>query len=199
MSNVPVVRIIASTAALGALLACGSSTQPLAIDQLDPATIGERMPDFILTIRGAGFTPESRIVLGGVELGPLGHNSAALFVQVPGGTAGTTVAGAVAVSVKNPDGSRSNELSLAVSGAPAPVLQYVISNCDSDHVTLIGDNFTFDTIVEVGGEPRPIFERSRSALSFATGWTYGQYQVTVPPPGGGVATIGGADFLDCGG
>jgi len=199
------IRNLIGTAALAGLLACGSSSsiQPPEVQQLNPPTIGSRTPDFLLYVVGTGFTPDGRIFLGGVELVQLSRSSTYLLARVPGGTAGTTMPGAIAVSVENADGTRSNEALLEVSEAAAPVLQEISSDLCSGHallnVTLIGDNFTVDTSLEVDGQPAAILSRTRSTLSFATPLKYGRYSFTVnvPAPGGGQATIGYPTFLGC--
>jgi len=204
MSNVVVVRSIVSCMALVSILGCGSGPGSLGeIQQLSPSRIGARSPTFTLYVYGNGFTPQSRVVFGDVELDLVSHSATILVAQVPGGTAGTSASGEVPVSVKNPDGTRSNEVSLVVSEAAAPILLEVDSNlCNGNgplRVTLVGDNFTVDTIVEVDGQPASISQLSSSALSFKTALKYGEYsfKVTVPPPGGGEATIDYPTFLGC--
>jgi len=204
MSNVALVRVIFGTVVLATLVGCGSNASPpLRIELLDPETIGARTTDFVLAVHGTGFTSESRILLGGTELGQPDHSSTQLVALVPGGTAGTTLAGTLEVSVRNSDGSRSNELPLVVSEAPAPVVTLVDSSLcagnDPMNVTIYGDDFTFDATLEVDGQPTTIGQRTRSSLSFATARKLGRYRFTVrvPPPGGGEVTIGYATFLGC--
>jgi hypothetical protein len=200
--------VIRTVAALALLVGCGAgegaAAEALEIQRLYPPSIGARIPDFTLIITGTGFVAGSRVFLGDVELALFGHSSSRVLVaQVRGGTAGTTVPGTLSVSVRNPDGTRSDELPLAVSEAPAPVLSVVSSNlCMGTsllRVVLDGDNFTADTTAESSGQPVAITHRSRSSLTFSVPRILGHYtfKVTVPPPGGGEASIGYATFLGC--
>ncbi len=197
------VGIVISRTVLAVLLAsCSGASEPIEIRTVTPSNIGARTADFKIYISGTGFTLESRVLLGALELGPVGHAPTVLFVQVPGGTAGTTVPGTVSVSVINPDGTRSNELPLVVSEARAPVLTKVLSErCAEDdplYLTLVGDNFTIDMTLEINGEPASIAERSRSSLSFFAPRRDSTFKITVPPPGGGATSIGYAPpFLGC--
>jgi len=201
-----VSRILGS-AALAVLVGCGSgegaASEALAIRQVIPSSIGARTADLNVMIYGTGFTPDSRVLAGDVELPVVGRSSRLLIALVRGGTVGTTLPGTLPVSVVNPGGARSNQLSLAIAEAPAPVLSGVDSNlCIGTgplNVTLVGDNFTVDTTVESGGEPVSVNDRSRSLISFSVPREFGDYtfKVTVPPPGGGEAAIGYATFLGC--
>src|SRR5215472_13135097 len=114
------------SASLSILGGCGGSPQ-LEIQQVRPSTIGARTADFRLSVFGGGLTSESRIVLGDLELPLAGQTPTSLTAQIPGGMAGTTGPGEISVSVKNPDGTRSNELRLVVTEAPAPVLSSIDS------------------------------------------------------------------------
>jgi hypothetical protein len=199
---------IGGSAALALLVGCGSgegaASKGLEIQRLNPSSIGARSPDFFLTIIGTGFASDSVVLLGNVEVGRVTESPAALFAQIPGGTAGTTVSGTLPVSVRDGTGKRSNELSLVVTEAPAPILTVLSSDlCTRDtgpiHVTLTGDNFTTDMTLESNGELVPIGVQSRTMSSFAVarGERHYSFKVTVPPPGGGEATTGLATFLDC--
>lgn len=197
-------RVVAS-AALATLTGCGADTvAPLEIRQMAPLTIGARTPEISLWISGSGFDPGSKVFLGDVELALFGHSTTVLAARVPGGTAGTTVPGSPLVTVENSDGTRSKGLPLLVTEAQAPVLSAanatdVCGPAKSVVVTIEGDNFTTDTSLESNGQPVAIASVSRSRLSFSVPWVLGRYsfEVTVPPPGGGQASIGFATFLGC--
>jgi hypothetical protein len=201
-----VARAAIGSAAVAVLVGCGSGEGlvPLEIRQLNPSSVGARTPDFDLVIYGTGFMPDSRVLVGDVEFGPVHRSSTLLIVHVPGGTAATTVPGTLSVSVGDPSGARSNQLALVVADAPAPVLSEVYAGnvCYGNgplNVALTGDNFTIDTTLESGGEAVQIARLSRSTISFQVPRTYGNYsfQVTVPPPGGGQASIDYPTFLSC--
>jgi hypothetical protein len=200
-----VARAIIGSAAVAVLVGCGTGEGlvPLEIRQLYPSGVGARTPDFDLVIYGTGFMPDSRVLIGDAEFGPVHRSSSLLIVHVPGGSAVTTVPGTLSVSV-NAGGAHSNQLDLVVADAPAPVLSEVSAanlcygNGPLD-VTLTGDNFTIDTTLESGGEAVPIARLSRRTISFQVPRAYGNYsfQVTVPPPGGGQASIDYPTFLGC--
>ena len=197
------------SAALALLVGCdpGAGSAPseaLAISRLFPQSIGARTPDFFLTIMGTGFTPDSGVLLGNTELGNVTTSPAAVFVAIPGGTAGTTVSGTLPVSVRDATGSRSNELSLVVTEAPAPTLSLVdwdlcVRDVGPLHVTLTGDNFTTDMTLESNGEQVPLRVQSRTKCSFTVPGDQRHYlfKVTVPPPGGGEASTGLNTILGC--
>jgi hypothetical protein len=200
--------VIAGGAALAMLIGCGSgegaTPEALEIQKLDPPSIGARTAELDITISGTGFAPDSRVLAGDVELPVVGrYSSTWLIARVRGGTVGTALPGTLPVSVMNPGGARSNQLPLAIAEAPPPVLSEVRSNlCNGTgpvQVRLVGDNFTMDTTVESGGEPVSVNGRSRSIISFSVPRELGRYsfKVTVPPPGGGEASITYATFLEC--
>ena len=198
-----VARTLIGGAFWAILGGCGSPQ--LEIHQVVPSTIGARTADFRLSVFGAGLTPESRIVLGDQELPLVGQTPTSLEARVPGGTAGTTVPGDVSVSVKNPDGTRSNQLSLVVTEAPAPVLSSIDSpTCATYPATfwLHGANFTIDTSVEINGHVATITSLSSTLIWIRTpdgvAGEHDSLKVTVPGPGGGEAS--GSlyfAFLDC--
>jgi len=207
MRNVLLARAVVSSA-LATLLGCGpgehAAPEALEIQQVIPQSIGARIADFTITIIGTGFAAGSRVFLEEAELAVVEHDSSrVLDAHVPGGTVGTTEPGTLSISVRNPDGTRSNELPLAVSVAPAPVLSDVSSNlCTGSgplDVVLLGGNFTTDTTAESSGQPVTIIGRSSSSISFSVPRFFGHYafKVTVPSPGGGEASIGYATFLGC--
>jgi hypothetical protein len=196
--------------ALTILLACGSgdgmSSEPLAIRELSPPGIGARTPDFDLTLRGTGFGPDSRVLLGDVELVTVAQSATLLIAHVPAGTAGTTGPATLPVSVGDATARRSNLLTLTVKEALAPVLSGISSDLclrktGPVHVNVLGDNFTTDTTVTSDGQPVSITSRSSSSISFQIsrgGQDVSSFKVTVPPPGGGEAFIDFfADFFDC--
>src|SRR5262249_57016717 len=114
---------------------------------------------------------------------------------VPGGTVGTAGPGSLSLSVKNADDTRASA-ALSVTEAPAPALGRVtvLNQCSSigpRHVRLTGDNFTTDTTLESNGQSVAIAWRSTSLLSFSLPGVEdsADIKVTVPPPGGGEASI----------
>jgi hypothetical protein len=202
-------RTVVSIAAVAVLSGCGPDASALAsgtfeVRQLDPPTIGARTPDFILRISGSGFDSGSRVLIGDVELGSFSTSPTTLVGTVPGGTAGTTVPGSLLVSVKNPDGTTAKALPLVVTEAPVPVLSIAMptnlcAGAGPLNVTISGDNFTTDMTLESNGESVEIATRSRSRLTFSVPRLSGRYffEVRVPPPGGGSASIGMPTFLGC--
>lgn len=200
-----VARLHIGSAALALLVGCGSGVgAALEIRHLNPSSIGARTPDFNIAVRGAGFSADTRVVLGDTELRTLGHSSTLLVAAVPGGTAGTTAPGVLSVSVREPSGARSNQLTFVVGDAAAPVISGIDSNLciasgNTLGVTLVGDNFTTDTRLESSGKPLAIAVRSSSSIAFSVPLEDGTYsfKVTVPPPGGGEASIDYAPFLLC--
>jgi len=181
------VRTIVSCTAFASILGCGSGPE---IQQMRPSTIGARSPDFTLYVHGTGFTPQSRVVLGDVELDLVNPSPTFFAAQVPGGTAGTTAPGNLSVSVKNPDGSRSNQLLLTVAEAPAPVVSEVIllNACYSGDIELSGANFTTDTTVEVDGHVAAFAIRSSTSIWIRSPVPSTPFKVIVPAPGGGEAS-----------
>jgi len=190
-------------ASLAMLGGCGSPQ--LEIQQVRPSTIGARTADFRLSVFGGGLTSESRIVLGDLELPLAGQTPTSLTAQIPGGMAGTTGPGEISVSVKNPDGTRSNELRLVVTEAPAPVLSSIdpASSCGTPQnaLWLLGANFTIDSSVEVNGHVATITNLSSTFIWIRTdGVVEGDnlLKVTVPGPGGGEASASlHAEFFEC--
>jgi len=94
------------------------------------------------------------------------------------------------VSVKNPDGTRSNQLPLVVTEAPAPVVSEVrpVNSCSSSAFELLGANFTTDTIVELENQVATFAIRSNTTIWVGSAAGGPGFKVIVPAPGGGEAS-----------
>ena len=143
-------------------LACSDASGPgggrLAIDELDPAGAPRGSDAFMLAVTGRGF----------VDGATVRWNGAARSAVVLDGTHLTTVvtpldlavAGAVPVSVVNPDGATSNALAFTVGPAAPTVSSVSPSSAQAGaaalELTVLGADFTPASVVRWNGAPRPM-------------------------------------------
>jgi hypothetical protein len=153
------------------------------IDSIDPATVIAGDGDFTLTAEGSGFLPGAEVKWNGAALPSTFLSAGGMAAKVT--AAQIAAASQVTITVANPDGSASNQLTLTVAAAPA------ISTVSPSSVTAGSPAFTL-VVSGSGFAQNAVVELNGTAV--ATTWV-SSTQLSAPVPAGDVAAAGSLNIV----
>ncbi len=168
---------------------------PLSVTSFSPSSATSGGPDFVLTVNGTGFFPNSKVSFNLNPVSTAFVNSTQLQAFIP--AAAIAVAGNPYVIVTNPDGSMSTEINFAINnpqpGGASVSPPSLPAGSNALTLNVMGTGFMQESAVFVNGGARVTTFVSSTLLQAALLPSdlsqAGTLNITVmnPPPGGGVS------------